>query len=49
MSKCRYCGKETDSNYKDNICSNCYEKLPVVKRLVKLFQVIKKECGVDVK
>ena len=49
MRKCKYCGNKAMVSYKEPVCSNCYDKLPTVRKLVKLFQVIKKECGVDEK
>ena len=49
IKKCKYCGSEIKSNQYGDMCRNCYERLPLVQRLVKLFRVIKRECGVDVK
>ena len=47
VKKCRYCGKEIKSKDCGGICANCYDKKPLVKKLVKIFRVIKKECGVE--
>jgi predicted amidophosphoribosyltransferase len=43
ITKCKYCGAQTPNATR--ICKNCYDKLPIVKKLVSLFRIIKKECG----
>ena len=46
--KCKYCGKtlsKRDRKYKDDVCSNCYRKLPLVKQLHEIGQEILKFYG----
>jgi hypothetical protein len=44
--KCKYCGKEIKGKHYIELgaCATCVEKRPLVKELVALCQVIKKEC-----
>ena len=47
MSKCKYCGADLTKAHRNIICVNCSNKKPLVEKLVKIFQVIKRECGVE--
>jgi hypothetical protein len=44
---CKYCGKEIKGKHyiELGVCATCVDKRPLVKELVALCQVIKKECG----
>lgn len=43
---CKYCDNPlSKATKKLGYCGACKNKLPVVKELVKLFEVIKKECN----
>ena len=43
--KCKYCGLNT--HIKSDICYKCRDKLPFVKKLIKIFQEIKEYCEED--
>ena len=42
---CKYCEKETPNE--NCICKNCYDKLPLVKKLCKMLEPYKKYCRKD--
>lgn len=42
---CKYCGHKLHKNEQSTgMCHNCRQKLPLVRKLVRIGQQIKKEC-----
>lgn len=43
--QCKYCNGKVGKNSADNICSNCYRKLPKARELVQIGRRIKELVG----
>lgn len=44
---CKYCGSKSLRHLKDGVCWNCYEKLPLIRQLLRMVKTAKWEVELE--